>query len=80
MSENGREIPWLDARSIENWRGFPVEELAKYAGLHVAYPIDGARVLASGESPEAVEEQLKAAGIDPGQVIFGYVDAPASRQ
>ena len=76
MSDNQKQVPWLDARSIENWRTFPPDELAKYAGLHIAYSLDGTRILASGEDPQVVEQHLRAAGIDPSLVIHGYVDPP----
>ena len=57
----------------ENQHNFPPEELAKYYGRHVAYSWDGASIVASGASIEEVEENLKAAGLDPTRVVFGYV-------
>jgi hypothetical protein len=74
MSSNHKTIPWLDARAIENWRTFPPEQLAEYAGQHVAYSLDGTRIVASGVDEQTLAQQLQAAGIEPSQVIYGYVD------
>ncbi len=60
----------------QNRRNFPQDELAKYAGQYVAFSGDGTRILASGDTMEAVEEQLVAAGIDPSQVVGSYVEEP----
>ena len=59
-----------------NRRNFPLDELAKYAGQYVAFSGDGTRILASGDTMEAVEDKLVAAGIDPSQVVGSYVDEP----
>ena len=67
--------PW-DEHYYENQRKFPLEELAKYYGRHVAYSWDGASIVASGASYEELEENVKAAGLDPTRVVFGYVDDP----
>jgi hypothetical protein len=74
MNVHQTTIPWLDARAIENWRAFPPDELAKYAGLYVAYTLDGTRIVASAADEQALDQRLQAAGIDPSQVIHGYVD------
>ena len=66
-------VPWLDAQHFENRRNFPVPELMKYEGRHIAWSWDGAQILASGKSQEAVEEELKARGVDPSRVVFDYV-------
>jgi hypothetical protein len=60
----------------ENRSKFPLEELVKYAGKHIAFSLDGTRILASGDSIEEVEDQLIAAGINPNQVVGSYVDPP----
>jgi hypothetical protein len=58
----------------ENRRNFPVEELAKYCGKHVAFSLDGTRILASGDSLEAVDQNLEAMGIAFNQVVHSYID------
>ncbi len=55
----------------DNVNNFPVHELAKYAGLRVAWSLDGKRILASGKDDEEVDENLRRAGIDPSQVVHG---------
>jgi hypothetical protein len=57
----------------ENRRKFPLDELAKYYGQHVAFSPDGTRILMSGDTMEEVEEKLIAAGIDPSQVVGAFI-------
>jgi hypothetical protein len=53
---------------------FPTQELAKYAGRHVAWSLDGTQILASGDDDSDVDNKLTAAGIDPSRVVHGYVE------
>lgn len=77
MSELKNGQPPLDMKLfIENERNFPAEELAKYAGKHVAFSGDGLRILASGDTLDDVEKELAAAGYDASQVVFSYVWPP----
>ncbi len=77
MSANDKRLDPPDLSHYEENRSkFPLEELAKYAGKHVAFSPDGTRILASGESMEEVEEKLVAAGINPSQVVGSYIDEP----
>ena len=77
MNTNGERLEPPDLSHYdENRSKFPLEELAKYAGKHIAFSLDGTRILASGDSIEEVEEQLIAAGINPSQVVGSYVDPP----
>jgi hypothetical protein len=79
MNSNGERLEPPELRLYEENRSkFPLDELAKYAGKHVAFSPDGTRIVASGESIEEVEEQLMAAGIDPSQVVGSYVDPPGT--
>lgn len=56
-----------DVRSYsENRSRVPAEDLARYAGRYVAWSPDGRQILADGADPDRVEEQLAAAGLDPG--------------
>jgi hypothetical protein len=59
----------------ENRRRFPPEELLKYAGRYVAFNLDGTRIVASGRTEAEMEDQLRAAGIPPNQVVGSYVEA-----
>ncbi len=77
MSELKTGQPPLDMKLfLKNERKFPPEELARYAGKHVAYSGDGTRILASGDSLEALEKELAATGYDASQVVFSYVWPP----
>jgi glucose/arabinose dehydrogenase len=60
----------------ENRSKFPLEELAKYWGKHVAFSPDGTRILASGDTGEALDAALDAAGIPCNQVVYAYVELP----
>ena len=51
----------------------PAEELAQYAGCYIAFSADGKQILASAGTEEELEERLRAAGIDPSQVVGSYV-------
>ena len=75
---------WSDARPEppdlsqyeENRSKFPLDELAKHWGKHVAFSPDGTRIVASGDSFDEVIEKLQAAGIDVSQVVHSYIDGP----
>jgi hypothetical protein len=59
-----------------NLNAFPLEELAKYEGKYVAWNLEGTQILASGDNDRQVFEALKAAGLDPSQAVFSYVELP----
>jgi hypothetical protein len=81
MNTNPADIPWLDATFFENQRKLPVDELRRYAGQHIAWSWDGTRILAGDPDRRALDEKLRAAGIDPGRVVHDYVeDADVSTQ
>lgn len=77
MNTNGERLEPPDLSHYEENRcKFPLEELAKYGGKHVAFSPDGTRIVASGETEEELEAALRSAGIHFSQVVFSYVDAP----
>ena len=77
MDKNEKDWPWLDLGLYhENRRNFPPDQLAPYYGKYVAWSIDGRRIVASAKSYEQLEKRLRAAGIDPGQVVGDYIDPP----
>jgi Family of unknown function (DUF5678) len=77
MSESRDRPKVPDLSEYERNRSkFPPEELLKYAGKHIAFSLDAKRILASGDTMEEVEEKLRAAGIDPSQVVGSYVMPP----
>ena len=77
MNTNGQRLEPPDLSHFEENRSkFPVEELAKYWGKHVAFSPDGTRIVASGDSIAEVDDKLEAAGIHFSQVVHSYVDLP----
>jgi hypothetical protein len=77
MSANGERLEPPDLSQYEKNRSkFPLDELAKYAGKHVAFSSDGTRIVASGETEEELDAALLAAGVPFSQVVYSYVDVP----
>ena len=77
MEQNGKQLDSPDiSLYFQNRPRFPNDELQRYVGRHIAWSPDGLHILASGETMEAVEQQLIAAGIDPSQVIGDFVAPP----
>jgi len=77
MTSNGERLEPPDLSHYEENRSkFPLEELAKYAGKHIAFSPDGTRIVASGATEEDLEAALQAAGIPVSQVVWSYVDGP----
>jgi uncharacterized protein DUF5678 len=79
MNQNHRKPEPPDLRHFAaKRRPFPLDELAKYAGQYVAWSPDGAQIVASGPTEEAVEAKLQAAGIAPSQVVGEFIPAADS--
>ncbi len=77
MNANSEQLGPPDlSHYAENRRKFPLDELAKHWGKHVAFSPDGTRIVASGSSLDEVLEQLQAAGIHFSQVVHAYIDPP----
>jgi hypothetical protein len=77
MNTNGDRLEPPDLSHYEENRcKFPLEELAKYGGKHVAFSPDGKRIVASGDTFEEVIQKLEAAGIHFSQVVHSYIDLP----
>jgi hypothetical protein len=63
---------------LANRAAFPIADLAKYAGLWVAWSPDGTRIAASAPSPELLDGILEANGEDPALcVVEGIPDDDA---
>ena len=66
---------WVNSALVtENFNKFPAEELLKYSGLHVAFTLDGSRIVASAATGPELEETVKKLGLDPSRVIFAYME------
>jgi len=75
---DSRQVPDLIDWQVfhANQQNHTVEQLAPYEGRHVAWSLDGTRILASGEDMGEVCRNLVTAGFDPSRVVFGYIDPP----
>ena len=77
MNQTNEQRQHPDLREyLENRPKFPLEELAKYGGMHVAFSLDGKRIVASGASWDELFDNMEAAGIDENQVVGSYIGAP----
>jgi hypothetical protein len=65
---------WLPAEFLENSHKFPSEELMKYAGKHIAWSLDGTRIVASADDSKALLEAIKSLGLSPSRVVRSYVE------
>ena len=67
------DVPtYLETRRkfLANRAAFPVEEIAKYAGLWVAWSPDGSRVAASAADPALLDNLLRDRGEDPAKCVI----------
>jgi len=67
-------IPWLPRQHFENQKNFPRDQLDAYRGQHIAWSWEGDRIVGHAPTEEELSQQLDAAGIDSGRVVFDYVD------
>src|SRR5205823_13855347 len=74
MSNNGRDTRRTDGRTyMLNRNRIPPEEVAAYAGQHVAFNDEGTQIVACGAEPEDVWTMLQELGIDAGRVVLEYI-------
>jgi hypothetical protein len=79
MNDSSASWKESDFRCFEQNRArFPSDDLLRYLGQHIAWSLDGSRILANGVTEEEVEERLQGAGIDPGQAVLEYIPATDS--
>lgn len=72
----GPECGWILPQFEENRRKYPVEELWKLAGRHIAWNWEGTAIVASAYGHAALFAELERLGIPSGTVVFDYVDDP----
>jgi hypothetical protein len=56
-----------------NRASFSRSQLEKYRGLWIAFDASGTRIIASGESLDEADQQVRMAGEDPNEVVFERV-------
>jgi hypothetical protein len=59
-----------------NREALPEAELAPYYGKHVAWNMEGTKIVASGGDDGEVIEAVQRAGLDLGQVVISYIYGP----
>jgi hypothetical protein len=64
-------VAWRKQRNL-----FAPDQLKPYWGKCVAWSADGTRVVASGDSWDALYDELERLGIHPGSVVGEYIDGP----
>ncbi len=74
MQPDIRREPWTDPLFLENQRKFPVEELSRYQGQHIAWSWDGSQILAADPDRGVLDQKLRDAGVDPLEVIHDFVE------
>jgi hypothetical protein len=80
MSEQPKEVPWWRNHpwmgrhlAAENRNKFPLEELAKYNNMHVAWFPDGSGIRDADEDGEALIERIKASGDDLSWYTYEFI-------
>ena len=54
----------------ENRNRFPPEELEKYRGQWIAWSLDGTRIIAHSDDPDALDALILQAGEDPQRCVL----------
>jgi hypothetical protein len=74
MNANPNRIIIPDTRLYsQNRNRIPPDEMLKYAGEHVAWSPDGARVLAHGPDQDQVIAELQTRGVHFSEVVWEHV-------
>jgi hypothetical protein len=58
---------------LHNRQAFPAEELARYAGMHVAWSPDGTRIIAADQDLLRLDAKIKEAGHNPAEILVSSV-------
>lgn len=68
---------WLDIVTFNRNRdAFAEEQLQPYWGRHVAWSLDGTRIVADAATSQELYERMKELGIDPCTVVSSFVPDP----
>ena len=67
---------WPHPDLDKNRAAFPIEELMKYTGRHIAWSWDGTKILADGATLGEVMDKLETMQVDGSRVVHDYVDDP----
>jgi hypothetical protein len=67
------------AEHLENRKAFPAAELVKYEGQHIAWSLDGTRILAADGNPLTWVARLQQEGYGAAEYVLSFVDPDPSR-
>ena len=70
----GSAMNWNE--HYENRSRLPHDELIKYAGMQVAWSIDGRRIFAGDEDLGKLLQKLNSEGYKPEEYVTSYIDRP----
>lgn len=73
--KSGPPFPWPE-KFAENSAKFPVEELWKHIGQHIAWSWDGTCIVAAAPTETELYRILDERNIDSERVVFDYVHDP----
>jgi hypothetical protein len=59
---------------VKNRNAFPPEELTKYENQHVAWSLDGSKILGGDQDPLKLVAALTAAGYKSDDYVLSFVD------
>jgi hypothetical protein len=60
---------------LRNRLRFPLDELAKYAGMYVAWSPDGTKIIASDKDERKLDAAIRAAGYNPAEIVVSPIPA-----
>ncbi|MBM3996226.1 MAG: hypothetical protein FJ303_19050 [Planctomycetes bacterium] len=77
METNGKPLVAPNLRAFdENRAKFPADKLSAFSGKHVAWSLDGTRILVFGNTRTELDEKVEAAGLAYDEVVHDYIDPP----
>src|SRR5207253_5028465 len=71
-----RSIAMTWDEHYRNREAVPLAELEPYYGKHVAWNMEGTKIVASGENDLEVLQAAERAGFQSGQVVVSYIPFP----
>jgi hypothetical protein len=77
MAHTPNPRPWIDLdQYIDNHVKILPKISLQYAGQHVAWSLDGLRIVAGAADEDQLLQQLREAGIGLDQVVLSYIPDP----
>jgi hypothetical protein len=78
INPNGHDPGWVDGGVFnENANRVPWQELAPYENQHVAWTLDGKKIVAGAPTRDELFEKLRQLNIPVSQVVQDYIEFPS---